>query len=147
MAMRKYGRAGKIWTDDDLLEVASRSVLPRIGFLSDATAGDFYQFTVPYDCKLISGDFYQAGDEGGTDGVINVEKWDVIAGTTQADLFAAYTIDGGAEATEALTLSTTEADLYLLEGEVINLLVTTASTNSVQCYITLAVESLELVKY
>lgn len=147
MAMRKYGRAGKIWIDDDLLEVASKSMLPKIDFLSDATAGDYFQFIVPFDCKVVAGDFYQAGDEGGTDGVINVEKWDVIAGTTQAALFAAYTIDGGAAATEALTLSTTEADLYLLEGEVINLVVSTAATNSVACVISIAVETLELVKY
>jgi len=146
MAMRKYGRAGKIWTDDDLLEVASKTMLPRISFMSDATAGDYFQFTVPFDCKVLGIDFYQAGDEG-TDGEINIEKWDDVSGTTQAALASAYDIDAGAAAIEALTLTTTEADLYLSDGDSINLLVTTACGSSVQCYITIYVETLELVKY
>jgi len=145
--VRKYGRAGKIWTDDDLAMVASKSTLPKISFLSDASAGDYYQFVVPFDCKVVSGDFYQAGDEG-TDGVLNVEKWDVVAGGGyQTPLFVAYDVNAGAAAIEALTLSTTEADLYLLEGDSINLLMTTASGSSVQCHITIVVETLELVKY
>jgi len=143
MTIERYNKRGERGKANQL-EVASYMTYSA-DFLADATAGDYQLFSMLADCKVVDIRLVQIGDEGGTDGVVTIEKWDDVAGSTQTALTSALTLDAGGDSVEKFTLTTTDADLYVDADEIINLKVTTAATNGVTCRLTVTVKLIEQV--
>ena len=87
--------------------------------VANLDAGDFAVGTVLYDSEFLGCWWDQDADEG-TDGTATIEKWDDAAGSVQASVSAALTVDAGAQSMEWIAPLATGAEV-VAAGYKINL--------------------------
>ena len=99
--------------------VEMASVYPMTCQVANLDAADIAVGTVLYDSEFLGCWWDQDADEV-TDGTATIESWDDAAGSTQAAISAALTVDAGAQSMEWIAPLATGAEL-VAAGYKINL--------------------------
>lgn len=129
--VRRYNNRGTR-TDGDLAQVGSVFTICRD--IATMAAGDFPMGELLEDCEFVGGKIEQTGDEG-TNGTVEVEKWDNVGGSTQTTISNVVSLDAGAAEINTFSPVTSGAELCSA-GDKINLKISSCTT-ATKCLITL----------